>query len=72
MIFFRFLPSGEVPSGFYLTDSLLALDKMMSSSLLNPAKGKTKRDVAGEESKRMKRLMSALRHLFRNCFLATS
>ena len=33
-----------------------------------PTETKTKVDLAGEESKRIKRLMSALRHLFRKCF----
>lgn len=57
-----------MPSGFFLTDAMLALDKILEGALLVPTKTKTKQDLAGEESKRIKRLMSALRHLFRNCF----
>lgn len=59
---------GQVPSGFYLADALLLLDKMMEDALLIPHNGKTKQMVAGDESKRLKRLVSALRHLYRNCF----
>lgn len=41
----------------------------MMDALLVPTTEKTKVVVAGEEAKRLKRLMSALRHLYRNCFL---
>ena len=58
-----------MPSGFYLTDSLLALDKIFEGSLLVPTEGSTKQDVAAAESRRLKRLLGALRHLFRNCYL---
>ena len=60
----------QVPSGFYLTDALLALDKLMGSCLLIPVERGNKTDAAAEESKRLKRLLGSLRHLFRNCYLA--
>lgn len=60
----------QVPSGFYLTDAMLALDKVMMGCLLVPEAGSTKKDAAAQESKRLKRLLGALRHLFRNCYLA--
>ena len=59
----------QVQSAFYLIDALLALDKLMGSCLLVPLDGMTKKDVAAEESKRLKRLLGSLRHLFRNCYL---
>lgn len=62
--------TGEVPSAFFLADSLVRLDVKMEGGLLIPGPEKTKEIVAGEEAKRLKRLMSTLRHLFRNSFLA--
>lgn len=59
-----FLPA-EVPSCFYLADSFLALDKLLGKHLLNPVEGQTKAEKAGEEGKRIKKLMGSLRHLFR-------
>lgn len=56
----------QVPSGFYLTDSLIRLDVLMGRCLLLPTTGQTKQDVAGVEAKRIKKLMGSLRHLFRN------
>lgn len=63
-----FFPA-EVPSCFYLADSFLALDKLLGKHLLNPVEGQTKAEKAGEEGKRIKKLMGSLRHLFRNSFL---
>lgn len=60
----------QVPSGFYLTDAMLVLDKRMMGCLLVPEAGGTKKDAAAQESKRLKRLLGALRHLYRNCYLA--
>lgn len=57
----------EVPSGFYLADSLIWLDHLMKGMLLQPYVEETKRDIAGREAKRLKRLVGALRHLYRNC-----
>lgn len=65
------IATGQIPSGFYLTDALLALDRKMQGALLTPVTGETKQDVAACESKRLKRLMSGLRHLYRNCFLSS-
>jgi len=61
---------GEVPSGFYLTDSLIELDRRMGGVLLVPPTNETKETVAATESKRLKKLLGSLRHLFRNSFLA--
>ena len=49
---------------------MLALDKVMMGCLLVPEAGSTKKDAAAQESKRLKRLLGALRHLVRNCYLA--
>ena len=57
---------GQVPSGFYLADGFLKLDRMFSGSLLVPTTDLSKADLAAREAKRIKRLMGALRHLFRN------
>ena len=62
---------GQVPSGFYLADCMLELDRNMGGTLLVPKFKQLKRDVAADEAKRLKRLMGALRHLYRNCFLTT-
>lgn len=59
----------EVPSGFYLADTLLMLDGFLGQLLLVPSEQNTKLDLAGAEAKRLKRLMGALRTLFRNCGL---
>lgn len=56
----------QVPSGFYLADSVLRLDSMFKGYLLVPPADCTKAEQAGKEAKRMKRLMGALRHLYRN------
>lgn len=59
-----------MPSGFYLTDAMLALDGLMHGCLLVPGADETKQSVASLEAKRLKKLLGSLRHLFRNCFLA--
>ena len=61
--------AAEVPSCFYLADSFLALDKLLENHLLIPVDGQTKAEKAGEEGKRIKKLMGSLRHLFRNSYL---
>ena len=43
----------------------------MQGALLVPVTGETKQDVAACESKRLKRLMGGLRHLYRNCSLSS-
>ena len=55
----------QVPSGFFITDALLSLDRRLGGGLLVPAKD-SKQEIAAREAKRLKRLMSALRHLYRN------
>ena len=56
----------QVPSGFLLTDALLLLDKKYEGKLIIPTETQTKEDLAGREAKRIKKLLGALRHLFRN------
>jgi len=57
-----------VPSGFYLSDSLLWLDRLLGGGLLVPSPEADKLALAGKEAKRIKKLMGALRHLFRNSY----
>ena len=56
----------QVPSGFYLTDALLVLDQRFEGHLLIPDGTRTKVDIAARESRRLKKLLGALRHLWRN------
>ena len=56
----------QVPSGFLLTDALLLLDKTYGGKLLVPTADQTKEDLAAREARRIKKLLGALRHLFRN------
>lgn len=59
----------EVPSGFYITDAFLWLDGLLGRGLLVPDKDNTKQTMAASDSKRLKKLMGALRYLFRNSHL---
>lgn len=61
--------SGQVPSAFYLTDAFLKLDTYLKGFLLVPTTDSSKGDLAGQEAKRIKRLVGALLHLYRNSFL---
>lgn len=56
----------QVPSGFLLADALLMLDEKLGKGLLQPKENFRKQDIAAREAKRMKRLLGALRHLWRN------
>lgn len=56
----------QVPSGFFLADAFLLLDKRLEGLLLVTSDKMTKQDLAAREAKRVKKLMGALRHLFRN------
>lgn len=47
------------------------LDQYFKGYMLVPKEPDTKATMAGKEAKRIKRLMSALRHLFRNSYLDT-
>ena len=44
----------------------MMLDAMLGKGLLQPGENMRKVDVAAREAKRMKRLLGALRHLWRN------
>jgi hypothetical protein len=65
-----------VPSGFFIMDSLLVLDYFLMDKMLLP-EGKatcdreTKVELARQETNKMKRLLGALRYLWRNGFLNT-
>ena len=64
-----------MPSALFLTDVLLHLDGTLDKKLLiakkdSPEALLTKRDLAGREAGKLKKLMSALRYLFRNGTLA--
>ena len=62
----------KIPSQFFVMDCWLELDRLLSCKLLLPMKGPATRDIklerAKEETDRIKRLLSALRYLFRNGF----
>ena len=49
-----------------MTDALLILDEKFEGNLLIPDERLQKVDIAARESKRLKKLMGSLRHLFRN------
>lgn len=56
----------QVPSQFLLTDAMLKLDEKFNGYLLVCTETETKQDLGGKESRRVKKLLGALRHLFRN------
>ena len=56
----------QVPSGFYLADALLWADSLLGKGLLVPGEDETKVSCAGTEAKRLKKLLGALRYLFRS------
>lgn len=56
----------KVPSQFLLTDAMLKLDEKFNGYLLVCTETETKQDLGGKESRRVKKLLGALRHLFRN------
>ena len=64
----------RIASGFYIMDCLLMLDHFLSGTLLLPEESQvcdkeTKMDLAREECSKMKRLLGALRYLWRNGIL---
>lgn len=60
----------SVPSGFYLTDTFLLLDKLFCGRLLQPKDAlDTKVSLASAEASRMKRLIGGLRYLWRSSSL---
>lgn len=62
----------RVPSGFFLTDIFLFLDRLWYGKLLQPLQPEdTKETLAGEEAKKIKNLIGCLRALWRSSTLAT-
>jgi len=60
----------RVPSGFFITDVFLFLDKIWFGKLLKPQQPfETKQHLACEEAKKIKNLMGALRGLWRSSHL---
>lgn len=59
----------KVPSAFLLTDVLLQLDRLLAHKLVVPGHGDTKVVAAARDAKRLKKLMGALRALYRNSTL---
>ena len=62
----------KVPSAFLLTDILLHLDRLLGFKLIVPGEGDTKVVAAARDAKRLKKLMGALRSLYRNSTLSFS
>ena len=62
----------QVPSQFLLTDAMLKLDEKFNGYLLVCTETETKQDLGGKESRRIKKLLGALRHLFRNSTFSKS
>ena len=61
----------RVPSGFFIADVFVMLDKLWMGRLLIPLEqGDSKTNLATEESKKIKLLIGALRALWRSSFLA--
>lgn len=57
----------RVPSGFFLADMLLILDRLWMGKLLIPLEeGESKQSIAGEEGKKLKMLIGSLRALWRS------
>ena len=61
----------RVPSGFFITDVWLKLDKLLGGKALVPRDPQsTKQTLAAREATRTKKLIGALRYLWRSSFLA--
>ncbi len=56
----------QIPSVYFLTDIFLYLDLMASKKLFKPKEGKTRADCAGSEGLKAKKLLQALRNLWRS------
>ena len=61
-----------VPSGYFCTDLFLALDDLFLQRLIHPTAEKGKKALAAIEGYRMKRLMGAVRFLWRSSILDLS
>ena len=64
--------TAQVASGFFLTDSLLALDRLLAGNFIVPPEDgpSSKACMAAADAKRLKKLLGSLRHLFRNSAVA--
>lgn len=58
-----------VPSGYFCTDLFLAVDQLFMGKLLVPTSTEGKKQLAAKEGSRMKRLIGALRFLWRSSSL---
>jgi hypothetical protein len=56
----------EVPSAYFICDSFLYLDLLLKKRLFKPTPPSTRSDMAGKEAVRAKKLMGALRYLWRS------
>lgn len=62
----------RVPSGFFVTDTFLFLDRLWSGKLLIPQEeGDCKKTLACQEAKKLKNLIGALRALWRSSGLVS-
>ena len=55
-----------MPSAFYITDCFLYLDLILKKKLFKPSEGETRKDLAAKEGVRGKRMIGALRALWRS------
>ena len=56
----------QVPSGYFIADSYLYLDLLLKKKLFKPVPPNTRTDMAGSEAVRGKKLLGALRFLWRS------
>ena len=62
---FNFKP-WQIPSVYFLTDVFLYVDLLASKKLFKPKDGSTRADYAGSEGLKAKKLLQALRNLWRS------
>ena len=55
-----------MPSGYFIADSFLYLDLLLKKKLFKPVPPNTRTDMAGSEAVRGKKLLGALRFLWRS------
>ena len=64
--------TSSVPSAYFCTDLFLMLDSLFMGKLLVPTATQSKKQLASEEGAKLKRLMGALRFLWRSSHLDSS